>query len=106
MSTPNVNIVNGQVTGTLQKGGTFYWYNPTANETQSITISGFDSWCAGTSYVIYAGEQYSAAASILANPASPYSFSESPNRWNAPGMPRTQGPIHLPTPGNEDKEVA
>jgi len=35
MSTPNVNIVNGQVTGTLQKGGTFYWYNPTANETQS-----------------------------------------------------------------------
>lgn len=100
--TPNINIVNGQVTGALTHGQNFYWYNP-GDTTQSIVISGCGSWCVYSSYTIPAGEQY-VQAQILVSPQSPYSWAENPNRWNAPGMPHTQGPIHHPGP--EHQEVA
>lgn len=100
--TPNIDIQDGQVTGTLQRGQIFYWYNPNVNDV-AITVGDCGSWCANSSYTIYAGEQY-AQAQILANPASPYGWTETPNRWNTPGMPHTQGPIHHPA--NENKEVA
>jgi len=105
MPTPYVSIADGSVSGTLSKGGTFYWYNPTSGDV-AISIGSCGGWCGSSSYTIDANQQYSAAATILASPSSPYTWTESPNRWTAPSTPRTQGPIHHPTPGNKEKEVA
>jgi hypothetical protein len=100
--TPNINIQNGSVTGTLVHGQNFYWYNP-GDTSLAISITGCSGWCTSPSYIIPAGENY-AQAQLLSTPVSPYTFSESPNQWNAPGMPHTQGPINHPSPEHKPDE--
>lgn len=65
--TPNINIVNGQVTGTLTKGQPFYWYNPTANDV-AITIGNCGTWCEQSEYTIPAGSQQYVQAQIKSSP--------------------------------------
>ena len=103
MPTPNINIQNGQVTGTLQNGQPFYWYNPTSN---SVTIKNCGTWCAADSYTIAAGSYAQAAIQNTPN-TSGWAWTENPNQWNTPGMPHIGNPP-WPTPqeDQEDKEVA
>jgi hypothetical protein len=83
-NTPNINITNGQVTGTLALGQPFYWYNPNANDV-AIDIENCGTWCADNSYTIAAGEQY-ALAQILQNPnTNPLAWVEIPDLWTAGG---------------------
>jgi hypothetical protein len=65
--TPYVNIQNAQVTGTLTKNGTFYWYNPNSND-EAITIGNCGAWCVDSTYTIPAGSQQYVSAQILASP--------------------------------------
>ncbi|HTS34741.1 MAG TPA: hypothetical protein VMH04_03655 [Candidatus Solibacter sp.] len=101
-----VSIVNGSILngGTLQKGCPFYWANPTY---EAVTLSGCDGFCTASSYQLSgrpAGLNYSITeATLLANPTN-WNFSESPNKWNAPGMPHIQTPP-WPSPVNEEKPV-
>lgn len=101
-NTPNINLQNGQVTGTLQNGQTFYWYNPTQT---TVTVNNCGTWAAQSSYTCAPG--YTSAV-LLSNPnTNGYAFTESPNEWNTPGMPHVGNPpFPSPLEREKDKEVA
>ncbi|HTW57996.1 MAG TPA: hypothetical protein VMD99_07700 [Terriglobales bacterium] len=91
MPSPSINIEDGSIDGTLAKGQPFYWYNPTSAD---VTVANCGTWCGASSYTVPAGQYVE--ATILANPNSnAYAFTESPNEWDAPGMP------HISAPGFE-----
>lgn len=100
------NIQNASVTpqgNSLTYGCTFDWANPTSNPVRLTLCGGF---CTKGEYDVPAGTATNpglASAQILANPPGPFSFTETPNEWNAPGTPRISV---NPAPGNVRREVA
>lgn len=109
-----INIQNGSSVnpqgGSLQLGQDFYWANPVSSVvTPSVTISGCGGFCVDASYTVPApppGQNYGLKkATLLAAPPGPWTFTESPNEWNAPGVPRITNPPE-PTPLELNKEVA
>jgi hypothetical protein len=57
---PYVNIQTAAVSGTIDSGDPFSWYNPTSG---SCTVSNVSSWCTASSYgPIAAGQSASATA--------------------------------------------
>lgn len=100
-NTPNINIETGVVTGALEDGQTFYWYNPTQ---ESVDLLGCGTWVAKDEFKLAPGYNQT---SMLLNPnEDAFSWTESPNEWNTPGMPHVQNPP-TPTPlEKEKKEVA
>ena|SRR5437879_4332427 len=102
----NSSNVNG---GTFTKGQDFYWANPVAGKT--VTISGCGGFCTGTSYIVpgpATGQQYGLKKATLLAAPTDWSFSESPNEWNAPGSPHiVNPPFPIAAPEEKrDKEVA
>jgi len=98
MPTPNINIQNGQVTGTLQAGQPFYWYNPTA---VTVTLKNCGTWANADTYTLAPG--YTPAGSHSNPNMNPWAWTESPNQWNTPGMPHIGNP---PFPTSQDNEAA
>ncbi|HTS34742.1 MAG TPA: hypothetical protein VMH04_03660 [Candidatus Solibacter sp.] len=98
-NTPNINIQNGQVTGTLQDGQPFYWYNPTS---VAVTIGACGTWCTSDSYSLPAGPSYTQAQ--LQNNPNPngWAWYESPNDWagggGGPHITNSNGNAGPPTP--------
>ena len=93
-----VNIQNGSITGgTLSKGCTFEWYNPTGNPVQLTNCGNF---CTQDNYNVPANGY--ASAQILAMPNGlQYAFKDP--AWNAGGQP------HITAPTRDldaEKEVA
>lgn len=98
-NTPNINIQTGVVTGTLQNGQNFYWYNPTDGD---VDLEGCGTWCTQDQFTLEPGYT---ETTMLANPnEDAFSWTESPNQWDAPGMPHTQGPTRKRE--EKHKEVA
>ncbi len=88
-NTPNINIQNGEVTGTLENGKPFYWYNPTSS---AVTIGNCGTWCEDSSYNLPAGPNSYTAAQILATPnPNSYAWVEGPDEWTAAGEPHITG---------------
>jgi hypothetical protein len=90
----NGSSVNPQG-GSLQLGQDFYWANPVANVT--VTLTGCGGFCVDSSYTVPAppqGQTYGLKkATLLSSPApGAWSFTESPLEWNAPGVPRITNP--------------
>ena len=91
---PEVSIQNGSVIngGTLVLGQPFYWANPVARE---VTVSGCSGFCTQDSFDVprYTPTQGNGLkeATLLASPTN-WNFSETPNEWNAPGMPHIGNP--------------
>jgi len=109
-----INIQNGSSVnpqgGSMQLGQDFCWANPVPNV--SVTLSGCAGFCVNDSYTVPAppvGETYGLKLARLLTAPTAWTFSENPNQWNAPGVPRITNPPE-PTPldaGEEDeKEVA
>jgi hypothetical protein len=104
-----INIQNGSSVnpagGSLQPGQKFYWANPTG---LMVTVNNCGGFCTNSSYPVPAaanGQQYGLKeATLLASPTV-WTFSETPNEWNAPGLPRITNPP-WPTPLNAEKDVA
>ncbi|HEY6765062.1 MAG TPA: hypothetical protein VI386_09835 [Candidatus Sulfotelmatobacter sp.] len=106
-----INIQNGSncnpAGGGLQTGQKFYWANPTS---QAVTVNNCGGFCTASSYSVPApqtGQQYGLKeATLLTNPTV-WTFSETPNQWNAPGLPHIGNPP-WPTPmddiEDEDQE--
>jgi hypothetical protein len=81
-----VNIQNGDVTGgTLTRGASFEWYNPTNIE---VTLSGCGGFCTSAVFAIQPNSR--AAAQILLSPPGPFTFTDP--AWTAPGMPHISNP--------------
>lgn len=104
-NTPNINIQTGMVTGSLQNGQTFYWYNPTQGY---VELDGCGIWCAQDDFGLDPG--YTQTSMQIMPNENAFGWTESPNEWNAPGMPHISNP---PTPTalegdkrERDKEVA
>jgi hypothetical protein len=98
--TPLVNIQTGAVAGTLTAGQPFDWNNPNPG---TVAIANCGTWCAANSYPIASGGV--TAAAMATNPnGNSLAWTETPNRWDAPGMPHTQGPITVHA--HKKKEVA
>ena len=101
-----VNIQNGSISpagSTLTNGCSFQWANPTSSPVKVKNCGGF---CTQSEYDIQPNS--TANASILANPPGPFTFTEQPNEWNAPGQPHI---VVNPMPAAADadsynKEVA
>jgi hypothetical protein len=103
-NTPNINIQNGVVNGTLVNGQPFYWYNPTS---ETVPIEGCGAWCIADEYDLVPG--YTQSTVVIMPNTNAYAWTEIPNAWDTPGMPHTQGPITFPKPHKHDehkKEVA
>jgi len=86
----------------LTYGCSFDWANPTD---KAVTLSGCGGFCTEDEYEVPAGTATNpglAAAVILNPPPGPFTFTETPNEWDAPGTPRIQ--IN-PFPGSK-REVA
>jgi hypothetical protein len=97
MPTPQVDIQNGSVTnGPVTFPGSFQWNNPTGTNVLLTNCGGF---CTQASYQVPANG--TTDAETIANPTS-HDFTETPNEWNAPGMPH----IKNPTMARDDREVA
>jgi hypothetical protein len=98
MPTPQVNIQNGSVTNPpVTYPGDFQWLNPTGTNVLLTNCGGF---CTQDSYRVPANSTVN--AQTIANPTN-NNFTETPNEWNAPGMPH----IKNPTRGvHDEKEVA
>lgn len=87
-NTPNINIQNGSVTGTLETGEPFYWYNPTGT---AVAIGNCGTWCEDSSYKLPAGPGYT-PAQILATPnGNAYAWVEGPSEWTGNGQPHITG---------------
>ncbi len=101
-----VSIQNGSVSpsgDSLTYGCDFSWANPT---NKKVKLSGCGGFCTADEYEVPAGTASNpglAAAQILTDPPGPFTFSEDPNEWNAPGTPRISV---NPFPGNQRREVA
>lgn len=92
---PYINIQNGSVTGSLARGQTFYWYNPTGTD---VTMKNTGTWTSADSITVPANG--SAQVTFLQNPNTfGLAFTESPNQWNAGGMP------HISNPGWPEEEM-
>jgi hypothetical protein len=106
----NASSVNPQG-GSLQLGQEFYWANPVSSVvTPYVTLSGCSGFCENDSYTVPApppGQSYGLKKAKLLSAPTSWTFSESPNQWNAPGAPRIINPP-MPTPldANVNKEVA
>ncbi len=96
--------------GSMQDGGDFYWANPSTSS--AVTVSGCGGFCVDSSYTVPEppqGETYGLKkATLLSAPTGAWTFSESPNQWNAPGVPRIINPPPMPSPlaKPQEKEVA
>jgi hypothetical protein len=101
--TPNINIQNGDVTGTLATGQPFYWYNPT---TVTVTVKNCGTWCDRDSYMCAPG--YTLAGMLAMPNTNPWAWTENPNQWNTPGMPHITNPPALACPeeGDQERDVA
>jgi hypothetical protein len=99
------NIQSGSVTpypATLTDGCHFEWTNPSGNP---VKLTGCGGFCTESEYDVPAavgGTPGTQAAIILQNPTGPYTFTETPNAWQAPGNPRI---VVNPEPSNK-AEVA
>ncbi|HUO15021.1 MAG TPA: hypothetical protein VMX38_08550 [Verrucomicrobiae bacterium] len=97
-NTPNINIQTGMVTGSLQSGQTFYWYNPTQGH---VDLNACGVWAADDDYGLDSG--YTAAAMRVNPYEGTFGWTEDPNQWNAPGLPHILNPP-TPTPLERDKQ--
>ncbi len=105
ISIQNGSSVNPQG-GSMRLGQEFYWANPVANV--SVTLSGCGGFCVDDSYSVPAppaGQTYGLKKAQLLNSPTSWTFSENPNQWNAPGVPRITNPPE-PTPLEVKREVA
>jgi len=101
------NIQNGSLTpsgSTLTRGCSFEWMNPTG---QDVTISGCSAFATQDSYQVpkKSANGGSGLASVTLKTSiaiQSYTFSETPNEWNAPGTPR----ITIVAMDREAKDVA
>jgi hypothetical protein len=108
MALAAVSIVDGSILNnqTLELGGTFFWANPTS---VAVTVNGCGGFCTQDTYTVPAKPNAQlpygiVEATMLASPTN-WNFSESPNQWNAPGMPHIGNPpTQMPAPA--DQEVA
>ncbi len=96
MPVPKVNIQDGSVINppaALAFGQPFQWANPIVGT--RVAISGCSGFCTASEYGVpgapASGEYGLCDATLLQSPTA-YTFSESPNQWNAPGMPRISNP--------------
>lgn len=99
-NTPNINIQNGQITGALQVGQVFFWYNPTGD---NVTLRNCGTWCDADSYTI-APYGYTQASVLLVPNTYACAFTTFPNEWNAPGMPHVSVPPQMHR--REEEETA
>ncbi|MGC2447182.1 MAG: hypothetical protein WA477_06015 [Candidatus Sulfotelmatobacter sp.] len=95
---PIVNIQTGMVSGSLENGKAFNWNNPLPG---AVEITNCGAWCAASSYTANTGLTAAAMATVPNDKAC--AWTESPNRWNAPGMPHVGTPP-WPSPKNEEQE--
>ena len=81
-----VNIENGNVSGgTLTRGCSFEWYNPTNGNVGLTNCGGF---CTQANFLVNAYS--STPAQIQSNPPGPFTFTDPV--WTAPGMPHISNP--------------
>jgi hypothetical protein len=106
MPVPQVNIRNGNIINPpaeLQYGEPFEWANPVVDV--NVGISGCSGFATQDSYGVPGAPTIGAygyrSAVLLQNPTN-WTFTESPNEWNAPGSPR----IINPPMNAEEKDVA
>jgi hypothetical protein len=104
-----IDIQNGSscnpAGGSLQTGQKFYWANPTG---LVVTLDNCGGFCTEASYIVPAppaGQQYGLKEATLVAAPTVWTFSETPNEWNAPGRPVITNPP-WPSPLNAQKEVA
>ena len=100
MPVPEVSIQNGNVINgvALTLGNPFVWSNPTGVNVQLSNCGGF-----ATQNTYNVPANGTKAAQMLTAPTN-YSFTESPNEWNAPGLPHISSPTLAAA--HEKKEVA
>lgn len=96
-SLPYIDVTTGAVTGSLTKGGSFSWYNPT-NMVALITNVG--NFCVVDSYQVPAGG--STPANFLGEP-NQQGLAFTSTVSNIGGMPHVQGPINMFVPGDDEK---
>jgi len=105
MPVSQVTIANGSVINNipLSFGGPFQWANPA---TVPVRLTGCAGFATQDTYDLPAaaapGGYGLKDAQLLLQPTS-YGFSENPNQWNAPGMPRISTPPYLV---RKDEDVA
>jgi hypothetical protein len=81
-----VNIQNGNVQGgSLTRGCSFEWYNPTSSD---VALTGCGGFCTQSNFLVYSTS--STAAQIQSNPPGPFTFTDP--AWSAPGMPHISNP--------------
>ena len=104
MAEAHISIQNGSNinNGTFALGQDFYWANPVVG--QQVTIENCGGFCVNSSYTVpgapAVGQVGLKKATLLSQPTN-WTFSESPNQWDAPGMPHIGNP---PDPdAQEDK---
>jgi hypothetical protein len=102
-----VTLANGTVVsgGPLQLGCSFYWANPSSSK---VTVSNCSAFCTESSYEVpgkTAGSSYGlCAATLVSTQPTSWQFSQNPNQWNAPGMPRIDNPPSLGVAPKEGRE--
>lgn len=104
-----ISLVNAQNVnpngGSLQLGQPFYWANPAGVQ---VTVSACGGFCVDSSYPVPpppAGDTYGLKQATLLSEPTNWTFSQTPNQWNAPGVPRITNPPSA-SPLAERKEVA
>lgn len=99
MPTPNVNIENGAVTGTLTHGQQFYWYNPS---NVAAIVSNCGNYCVVDAYEVPPNGY--TVATLLGTP-NQAGLAFSSTAANVGGMPHIQNPIQFPgiRPGEGEK---
>lgn len=81
-----VDIQNGDVQGgSLTRGCSFQWYNPTGTQ---VALSGCGGFCTQANFLVPA--LGSCAAQIQSNPPGPFTFTDPV--WSEPGMPHISNP--------------
>jgi hypothetical protein len=105
-----ISLVNGSnvnpAGGTMQEGQDFYWANSASS---AVTVSNCGGFCVDSSYNVPVppqGQTYGLKKATLLTSPTNWTFTENPNQWNTPGVPRITNPP-MPSPLNiENKEVA
>lgn len=103
MPTPNINVTNGAVQGTLVHGQPFWWWNPTS---ATVVVSNCGNFCLVNAYEVPANGYTAATVSINPNQAT-LAFTTTAS---VPGQPHVQNPITVdedePDDLDEVKDVA